>query len=122
MQIMNFSIVFFVLTGALFAVTALIMGLWLVVKTQLLYAHLKKTNYQRWADITTLDAIWGKIGPGAVSPSRFLAYLKSGLDDEDQEVMRYKNSLRMALRYMGIFFAASFFTLVIALALSLYGN
>jgi hypothetical protein len=118
MQTLNFSIIFFVLVGAFFAVAAFLIGLWSILKAELLSAHLKKTYYQRWVDITTLDTIFGRVGPGTRNPSKFLSYLSSDLDNEDKKILRYKHSLKIYLRYMGTLIVASFVTFGLTLILS----
>lgn len=65
-----------------------------------LYAYLKKTNYKRWCELTTI----GSIGPGAQNTIRFIKYINNDLDTDDEKILRYKHKISYCLRYSFWFF------------------
>ena len=58
--------------------------------------YLKKKTYARGRERTTV----GPFGPGGANLLRGLPYLYSSLDCEDEQILRYKDAIRIGLRYV----------------------
>ena len=58
-----------------------------------LYFYLKKTNIERWEELTTID----KFGPGLSNPSRWIPYLYNDVDENDRRILFYKKKIRFLL-------------------------
>lgn len=86
----------------LFAIGLILFFLYAVVYNMKLYFYLKKEKYDRWSDLTTL----GSFGPGGSNPIRWMPYLKSDLDNDDENIRRYKNNVRLGLRQSLFIFIA----------------
>jgi hypothetical protein len=66
------------------------------------YSFIKRTNYERWRELTTI----GSFGPGAQNSWRALKYVYGDRDNDNENVLRYKDKIRIKLRYFGIFVLA----------------
>ena len=81
-------------------------GIYTALQTILLYRWLKKNRYERWRFLTTAQTAFGDAGPGFANINKFNEYMKSKLDDEIEQIKRYKDAYRIGLRYMVIFLLA----------------
>ena len=59
-----------------------------------LFFYLKKERYRRWVDVTSIRGF----GPGS-SSLRWLKYLFSNDDNDDERIMKYKNTVKIGLKY-----------------------
>ncbi len=114
---MDFMIPFFSYVAMGFAFLMIVAGLCCAIKNEMLYHWLKKHNYERWRDLTTAESIFGKVGPGIVNARKGWQYLYSEVDNEDETILRYKDSIKIGIRYMGIFLVAVLVTLGILVVL-----
>lgn len=110
---MEVPIKFFALIATMFSIAAIIAGLFFVIKMQWLLLYLKKTNYERWRELTTLETPLGRIGPGAGNPSKLLKYIKNDADNNIEQILRLKDSVKIGIRYFGIFVLASLSVFII---------
>ena len=69
--------------------------------------YLKKTDYQKWREITSI----GKSGPGLSNPFRSWSYVLKDADEADEELLRLKDAARASMRYSFVWVG----TLVISL-------
>ncbi len=58
-----------------------------------LFFHLKKNQYDRWMQLTSI----GSIGPGISNPLRWFPYLYNDLDNDDPIVLHLKKRVRTFL-------------------------
>jgi hypothetical protein len=116
---MEFPMTFFGLVETLFSIAAIIAGLFSVVKMQSLLLHLKKTNYERWRELTTLETPLGRFGPGTGNPSKLWKYVKSNVDNNIEQILRLKDSIKIGMRYLGIFVLASIAVFIIMALLTI---
>lgn len=72
----------------------IISGFLAFLRSLSLYGHLKKENYTRWRELTTL----GPFGPGAQNSVRGLRYIYNDLDCTDPRIFRLKDSIRKNIR------------------------
>lgn len=59
-----------------------------------LYRYLKTTNYRRWRDLTTFY----KNPSNYFHPLKLFRYIYGELDNEDEQILRYKDSLKKHFR------------------------
>jgi hypothetical protein len=104
------TIPFLIIVGASLFLLAFICGLYSIVIGGLLSSYLKKHRYDRWRSITTIDTFLGKFGPGARDSRQISRYVYSDEDDDDEQIKRLKDKIRISLRYVKIFFASSLVT------------
>jgi hypothetical protein len=104
---MEFPMTFFGLVETLFSIAAIIAGLFSVVKMQSLLLHLKKTNYERWRELTTLETPLGRFGPGTGNPSKLWKYVKSNVD-KNIKAQRFHKDWNEILRNIRVGFYSSF--------------
>lgn len=78
----------------LFIATFIFLSIYLVINSVRLSFYLKKKNYKRWCELTTI----GNIGPGLSNPFRGFSYIYSTRDNEDENILRYKNNIRFAIK------------------------
>ena len=105
------------MVGMGFGIFSLLAGLYTLVKGWQLSSYLKENKYERWREISTIDTPLGKIGPGAGDSFKTLRYIKSDLDNEDENILRLKDSAKIGTRYMGILFLAFLVTMGLVVAL-----
>lgn len=74
-----------------------------------LYYYLKNNNYDRWRNITTIEGF----GPGSSNPFRWFKYLFSNDDNNDINVVKYKDGVLVGLKYSLFFFAGMIVNLVL---------
>lgn len=65
-----------------------------LIKSYQLYFFLKKHNYSRWRDLTTM----GKNPSNYFNPFKIYSYINSSLDNEEEQILRYKDSMKKHLR------------------------
>ncbi|MBI4684008.1 MAG: hypothetical protein HY755_02290 [Nitrospirae bacterium] len=78
-----------------FAVVAFLSGLYVIAKSTQLSLYLKKNRYERWREF----------GLGFNS-FKALRYIKSDVDNEDEQILRLKDSIKIGMRHMAIFILA----------------
>ncbi len=61
-----------------------------------LFSYLKKNNYQKWKELTTI----GSIGPGFSNPIKGYRYLLNKDGIEDTNILRYKDNIKIIIRYI----------------------
>ena len=64
----------------------------------LLARYLKKNHYALWREMTSI----GSLGPGLANPIRGRRFLYSDKGNEDETVLRYKDSIRLNSQYCKI--------------------
>ena len=60
-----------------------------------LYSYLKQNNYDRWRELTSV----GRYGPGLSNPIRGFKYIYSDQDNENERVLRLKDSIKIGFRH-----------------------
>ena len=60
-----------------------------------LYFYLMKQKYNKWVTITTISGF----GPGCSNPFRWFDYLFSDDDNDDAKILKYKNNVKIGLKY-----------------------
>lgn len=67
--------------------------------------YLKKNYYSRWREITSFDKV---TGPGMNNPFKNIPYIYGNEDNDDEKILRYKDRIKIYLRWAGIFFFICF--------------
>jgi len=93
-------------------IAVFVSGIYTGFKDRRLNKYLKEKNYERWREITSI----GNVGPGAVNPFRGFAYLYGQKDNDNETVLRLKDSVKIGFRYILI----SLLTMIVTLATFLY--
>lgn len=114
---MSFVIQFFSYVGLGFGISMMVAGIYCFVKNEMLYRWLKVYKYERWREITTAETRFGRIGPGIVNTKKHWEYLYSETDNNDENILRLKDSIKIGLRYVGIFLMAFLVTMGIVVIL-----
>lgn len=81
--------------------------------------YLKENKYERWRELSTIDTPFGKIGPGGGDSFKTMRYINNDLDNEDENILRFKDKAKIGMRYMGILFFAFLVTMGIVVAIIL---
>ena len=84
----------FLATTIMFLAIFVICHLYACVYALKLNFYLKKNNRERWRWVTSM----GSMGPGIANPFRGISYIHSDMDEEDEQILRLKNKLRLGLR------------------------
>jgi hypothetical protein len=82
-----------------------------------LYRYLKRENYNRWRDLTTIRGF----GAGGSNPIRFIPYLYSKEDEEDKVILQLKDNIRFGLRHSLVLFLASLIVAAMLVAVARRG-
>ncbi len=84
---------------------------WLITMVRLfkLNRYIKNNNYLKWREITSL----GGFGPGFSNPFRAWSYIFKNTKEEDEELLKLKDSARIGLRYSFIWFGTFVFSLIV---------
>jgi len=87
----------FILLAALFLYVAflLFMSAMLVFNSCKLNAYVKKNKYQRWRELSTVGT-----SVGVSNQPKWWAYLKSDQDNDDLNILRYKDRIRIYTRWV----------------------
>lgn len=104
----------FVLMGLLLVMIVVMAasGIYSSVYGYKLLHYLKRHNYSRWEEITSI----GRFGPGLNSPLRVSKYLRSNLDNDDTRICAYKRFIKKG----GYCFLTSFVSTIVVLLLTMY--
>lgn len=84
-------------------------GVYTFIKLVILNNHLKKHNYQRWRELTSLSFL----GPGISNPFRAFPYFFNKKDTKDEKILRLKDSIKYGWMWILILFLSIFFTTII---------
>lgn len=106
---MPISIKGFIITIVLFVLISFAFSLCTVIYSLKLYFYLKKNNYSRWCDLTTL----GKYGSGYSNPKKWIPYLHNELDSDDEVIRRYKDNIKLYYRQAIVSFIGLFIFVII---------
>lgn len=74
-----------------------------------LSSYLKREKYDRWRELSTI----GKFGPGCLNPVRGFKHLYSELDNEDENILRYKDRIKLGLRHFFVFIIALIVNIIV---------
>lgn len=88
-------------------------SLFTMYKGYKLMSYLKKNKYDRWREITSI----GKVGPGAVNPFRGFSYIYGQKDNNDEYILRLKDSIKVGHRWIII----SLLTMVVTIVMFFKG-
>jgi len=81
----------------------------LVYREHLLMKYLKEHNYERWRELTS----FGKYGPGLRNSFKALPYINGSQDNQIQEILRLKDSIKIFQRYAVSGFFASLINILL---------
>ena len=73
-----------------------------------LHKYLMKNNYERWKEITSVGKVWTSL-----RTIKTHKYIYSQLDDEDNNILKFKNKLRKSLKFFLLNFIACFVFLIV---------
>ena len=110
-------IILFILLGATFALLSFLFGLTGIVIGAIFSSYLKKNNYERWCEISTISTAIGDIGPGARDSGKTLKYINNNDDLEDPNIFRYKKYIKISIKGVGIFILISLMSFGITILL-----
>ena len=84
---------------------------WIITIVRLfkLDKYLKKNDYQKWREITSL----GRLGPGLSNPFRAWSYIFKNTKELDEVLLRLKESAKISLRYSFIWSGTLVFSLIV---------
>jgi len=77
--------------------------------------YLKKKYYQKWRELTTINKY---LGPNMANPFKSIPYIYSDEDCNDENILKYKDQMRINNRYYFIGIISFFINLVVLLILS----
>ncbi|MCB1195690.1 hypothetical protein KDK77_05855 [bacterium] len=63
--------------------------------------YLKEHYYSKWSEITSFDKF---TGPGMNNPFRTIPYIYSDENNDDENILKYKDKVKVDLRWTLIFF------------------
>ena len=78
-----------------------------------LYFYLKKKNHSRWCELTTI----GSFSPGGSNPFKWLPYIYNEVDNRDKVIKRYKDNVKIGLKYSFFFFLALLVNIAVLIVL-----
>lgn len=78
-----------------------------------LYSYLKKENYSRWCELTTI----GSFSSGGSNPFKWFPYIYNEVDNSDEVVKRCKDNVKIGLRYSFFFLLALFVNIAVLIVL-----
>jgi hypothetical protein len=104
---MNDSLTALILSFLVFFVTGFVAAVFTVLNTFRLLSYLKSEKYSRWVWLTSI----GKVGPGLKNLFRLFPYIYGELDNENQNILRYKHSIRKGHIYFALLLLACFVNL-----------
>jgi len=111
-QIIKSVISYLIITGVVFGISAFVLAIYSVIAGGMLSSYMKKHNYDKWRDLSTIDTFLGKVGPGARDSFKIMEYIRGNEDDKDSYIKKLKDRIKISIRYTSIFFAASLFSLL----------
>ena len=98
--------------------SAVVSFIYVIYKDTALGRYLKKNNYKRWRQLTSI----GKYGPGMVNPSRGWSYIYSKADNKNEEILRFKDEIKIGVRWLLATIIAIVFVVMVIFYLGIAGG
>lgn len=109
---MKYVLVLFIFTGVIFALSGFISAIYSGLHLTKLYIYLYRNKDEQFEYLT----------PSISSPLRWLEYIQSDADIEDEEILRNKRNTKKGFRYLFIFILATLCSFIIMMVLIFLGE
>jgi len=90
-------------------------GVWLIKEvihafflSYRLNQYIKKHNYQKWRELTSI----GSAGPGLSNPFKWIPWIFTNENNEDENITRLKDKLRIRHRWIFLIIISIFVTII----------